>query len=355
MSNKQKTKKIHIEFLRILAIFFVLFNHTETKGYTLYTLEQGTIAHWLYLMLAIFVKIAVPIFFMISGALLLSKEETIADVLKKRVFKMLLVLIGCHLVNYVYFLGKKLPSFSFMEFFERIYAGRGVLALWYLYAYLGFLLILPFLRMLVKYMKDRDYHYLIMLYLLIQLLYIFQYFMWQGDLGYNENFFVFTSETTVFYPLLGYYIENCIAKKNLTKDIMCKMIVISLLSIFITCLLTKYRCGVIGEWEENSSQKFFECFIFIPAATVYLVTKYFFENHSVNPKIQKLIITLGGCSFGIYLFENIYRVSTEKIFYVLSRYLPVLLASVGWIACACCLGMVVTLILKKIPVIKKFI
>ena len=116
MQKERENKKIHIEFLRMLAMFLVLFNHTETKGFTLYTLEQETLLHWFYLTLSIFVKVAVPIFFMISGALLLPKEESIKEVFQKRILKIVLVLIGCHFVNYIYFLGRKISLFSLLHF-----------------------------------------------------------------------------------------------------------------------------------------------------------------------------------------------------------------------------------------------
>lgn len=355
MQKEEKNKKIHIEFLRILAMFLVLFNHTETKGFTLYTLEQGTLLHWFYLTLSIFVKVAVPIFFMISGALLLPKEESIKELYQKRVLKIVLVLTGCHFVNYIYFLGRKISLFSLSHFLERVYTGKGVLALWFLYAYLAFLVMLPFLRKLVKNMKEKDYHYMIILFLIIQIVYVMEYLLWQGEVSYNESFSLFITSTIVFYPLLGHYIENCQTQAADAKSVIKKLLFLSVIVILITGVLTQYRCYMVGEWEENSSQKFFECFIFIPAITVYLASKQFFDTHSVNKIVKRGIEIAGTCSFGVYLFEYIYRVRTEKIFHFLSRFLPVLPACLIWIFCACSMGVIITYVLKKIPLVRKFI
>ena len=60
-----KGKKIYIEVLRCIAIFFVIFNHTEEYGFDLYKETAETLPYIIYLTISIFCKAAVPIFFMI--------------------------------------------------------------------------------------------------------------------------------------------------------------------------------------------------------------------------------------------------------------------------------------------------
>ena len=64
-----KGKKIYIEVLRCIAIFFVIFNHTEEYGFDLYKETAETWPYIIYLTISILCKAAVPIFFMISGGL----------------------------------------------------------------------------------------------------------------------------------------------------------------------------------------------------------------------------------------------------------------------------------------------
>lgn len=74
--NNNRTKKIYLEILRILAILFVIFNHTGVNGFLIFQKYSYTTGQfWLYLYISTFVTCAVPVFFMISGALLLSKDE----------------------------------------------------------------------------------------------------------------------------------------------------------------------------------------------------------------------------------------------------------------------------------------
>ena len=77
-------KKIYFELMRVIAVGLVIFNHID--GYTLYQVSSGS-AQWFYMFLTMITRINVPLFFMISGALLLRKQEEFPLVLKKRVKK----------------------------------------------------------------------------------------------------------------------------------------------------------------------------------------------------------------------------------------------------------------------------
>lgn len=83
MNQKKTNRKSYIDLLKIMAIYMVLFNHTKDKGFILFTIAQGSKLYPFYLFNAIWIKIAVPLFFMTSGALLLGKEESIGQILKK--------------------------------------------------------------------------------------------------------------------------------------------------------------------------------------------------------------------------------------------------------------------------------
>lgn len=83
MAGAAKKKKIHIEFLRALCIWLVMFTHTSTSGFSLYLERPASFFFPLYIAVPFWVKTAVPIFFMISGALLLEKEESISRIFKK--------------------------------------------------------------------------------------------------------------------------------------------------------------------------------------------------------------------------------------------------------------------------------
>ena len=74
-----KQRKLYLDFLRIIAIIFVIYNHTSEKGYYLYAYDSPFILKVIYIATGALIAVAVPIFFMISGSLLIPKEESIGD------------------------------------------------------------------------------------------------------------------------------------------------------------------------------------------------------------------------------------------------------------------------------------
>ena len=159
----KKEKYVYLEVLRIVAMFFVIFNHTGVEGFFLYYKQDlGSFSYWIYLFISIFCKFSVSIFFMISGALMLGKEEDTKTLWKKRIFKMLIILIGISTFYYIIELRVKFETFSLKNYLTMIYTGKGQkYHLWYLNLYIAYLISLPFLRSMAKSLKKENYDYLI--------------------------------------------------------------------------------------------------------------------------------------------------------------------------------------------------
>ena len=88
-----RTKKNStIEFLRFACIWLVMFTHTATEGFSLYLNEQSSPWFPLYLTVPFSSKQRFP-FFMISGALLLGKEEPVSVIFHKRILRFAAVLV----------------------------------------------------------------------------------------------------------------------------------------------------------------------------------------------------------------------------------------------------------------------
>lgn len=72
---KEGTRIVLFDIIRILAIFMVIFNHTGQNGFMLFTTEPvGTFNFWLYMVISLICKPAVPLFFMISGVFSFNNE-----------------------------------------------------------------------------------------------------------------------------------------------------------------------------------------------------------------------------------------------------------------------------------------
>lgn len=347
-TNEKIDRKTYIDAVKILAIFLVLFNHTGTKGYVLFLISKNSSYYWLYVVSSILTKINIPLFLMASGALLLKKEESIKTILRKRFFKYLIILIICSFISYLYTCFRlKYLNFSFGYFIKTLYEYGLNTSYWYLYMYLAYILMLPFLRKLAKAMTNKEYMWMIITYAIMEILSIVEFLIWKGTVTHNISFSFFMHIDYIFYPLIGFFIEERLSKENFNRKNFLIMILLSVVVVIICCLLTNYRCKILNQWNEENSQKFLNVLIFIPTITIFYGIKWLSIKHSLNTNNIKAITTISGSVLGIYLFEQIWRQETEKIYYLFLPYVGSWFASVIWILLACVLGGIATLLFKK--------
>lgn len=351
-----KKTKYHIELLRIMAILFVIFNHTGTNGFFLFSVRAESPFYWLYLSLSILCKIAVPIFYMISGALLLQTEETIAILFKKRIFRVLAVIFIFSLLQYTYMIFTNHMEFNVFDFLGIIYSNNIAPAYWYLYSYLGLLIMLPFLRKIAHAMNKNDYMYIfICQFIIVGVMPILQYLFTRGDYNLNGNISVPIITSGIFYFLSGHFFENMLNEEayNLKRCVI--LIFSSILVIFISCLMTYYKAQVTGICIEKESQLFHNVLISVPTFTAYYCSKYFFIKVNVKDSVKKIILYFGSLTFGIMLLENILRDELIFVFNFLSPYLGSLLSCCIFVTTVFLCGTIVTSALKLMPGIKKII
>lgn len=346
-------RKLYIDVLRIMATLMIMFNHTSTFGFALYTVRTDGILYWIYLFLAISAKTAVPIFFMISGGLLLEREETLETLLKKRFLRFVIVLLAGTASHYAYFANWERSELSMSGLVERVFSGNMVTPYWYLYSYLGFLLMLPILRKLVSVLQTQDFVYLIGMYFLMKLLSVVQFLVWKGSIEHSPYFSFFIMGDNIFYPLLGYFVEHRLPQKFYEKKYTYVAALSAIVTVGVCCVLTFLQSRLFDVWDEGSTQTFFNTFIFVPAGCLYFIIKYWFAKHFVDEKISRKISAIGECTFGVYVFETIYREETKRVLELLIQYFPTIIACGIWIICAFAMGSVVTLIIKQIPGIRK--
>ena len=355
-SGTDNKRLVHLDVLRIIAIYMVLFNHTGTKGFVLFTVSRESAFFPFYLCNAIFIKIAVPLFFMVSGALLLRKEESLCKVTGRFVrFLIILIVASAIAYFYKYFRLQAVDHISLVDFFTLLYKEPLSDGLWFLYAYLGYLLVLPFLRAIAQNMEKKMFIWLLAVTGLFSFLQIVEWILWRGAVFRYSYFTAFITSFYVLYPLMGYYIENRMPESRYNRKTLAVLLLASCIAIIVCAYMTCWRCSSIGEWEEESCQTFFSTFIYIPAGTVYYVTKYFFITHDLRNRTKRIISIIGNATFGLYLIEQICRRETVFIYSCLKPYIHSLPACWVWILAACMMGIIITIIIKKAPFIGKYI
>ena len=362
-----KEKKLYLELIRALAIFLVIFNHTETKGFFLFSVRQSSALYPLYMFLSIACKTGVPLFWMVSGSLLLPKEESIRYVYRHRVLRMVLVLVLFSFFFYLFTIFKGLDVFDFTYFLTRLYTEGHVIAYWFLYSYIGMLMMLPFLRKLVKSMTKNQFLYLFLLILIMKgVIPILQYLVSTipaVKTATDNNALVMNGYLTsnlfsqdVFYFIAGYYFGCYLKDEELNRKHALAWVSAGILAIVISCLMTQYKINITGVADEESSETFYNNLISFPTFAVFYSARLFFCRRSISAGVKKIILVLGRSAFGIMLCENALRMQLEPYYYYYFKPLfPRMLACLIWVAVIYLAGLVITTGLKQIPGIKKLI
>lgn len=309
-----KNKILYVEILRVLAILFVLFNHTRNDGYTHFTLcAGGTFSYWFWMFFSIFCKFSVPLFFMISGMMLLGKEESLAVLWKKRILKFSCILVLFSLFQYLW---ECLPAgrmFSVREYFLLLYSKGVVEVYWFLYLYLAFLMMLPFLRKIAQNLKAQEFNYLVVLMIVFGgLIPAAEYLIFKGTVTLNV-LIVPTGVLgiTFFYPLIGYYLG--IKLKEVTNKTCLITAGLFVFSMAVMMFMTDFRIRVTGNMKDGLDT-FYQSLQPLVAIFVFLIVRRLFENKTFPKLTEKFIISFGGSVFGIYLIEKMVREALSGIF-----------------------------------------
>lgn len=353
----KEEKKIYIEALRIICIFCVIFNHTKTNGFFLFSVAITSPFYWFYMFISVACKVAVPVFFMIGGALLLEKEESYKDLYKKRVLKFIIILIGISLFYYIYLGYRRGSIMNLTDFARSLYSTNISVALWYLYSYIGFLVMLPLLRKMVKAMETKDYVYLAAASVIISgVIPILSFLLNGSTIELNRNFSVpILTVSSIIYPIMGYFFEKILDKKYYTGKIALYLILLSICCIAISCFMTQLNASITGELSEDASQIFHNKLIMIPSFTVYFCLKLFFMNINLNKHLEQILIFVGSTTFGIYLFEAVLRYQLDFVLNYLKSFMPTLLACIIYVSVCVGTGCILVGLLKKIPVLKNWL
>lgn len=361
----KKSKLVYIEILRILACFLVIFNHSDGKGFFLFSAcENGSLKWYLYLAMAIVCRVAVPLFFMISGALLLVRaDEKLSTIYKKNVLKIFMILVTFAFLYYISNVKNSTNVFSIKHFFREIYSydynmHKDISAhLWYLYAYIGFLAYLPFIKALVQNLKTKYFYYLIVISIILSgILPIMECFIFDGNVGLSTYFRTSWILTDIFmYPCIGYFLQERLEIEKVKKEHIILLWLTNIVCIGISCYMATYKGRIDGQY---NTQSFFTAFVVVNAITLFLTAKKLCACRKLASSVNKIIISLGSTTFGIYLL-HIWIKGTDfnqKVYkYVYNLFGNSMITAFIWCIFMMLVGYVITIILKKIPIIKKLI
>ena len=276
----KKERIYYYDLLRAIAIICVILCHVDV----FFGAFDSDLKLILIPALHHIALIGVPIFLMISGALILNKDYTLSYFLKRRfsriiypfIFWMALILI----IGYFYF--NWIPDHLW-----KIFIGDPGIS-WFFWMLIGIYLFIPILNaFLMEYeLKGLEY-FLVMWAIALILNSVNQISLLQLDLSYFAGF--------IGFPILGYYLDN---KKFRYND--SQMFLIALIILIISWFTYDY-CGYYHI--DNIINPIYLNFptIFMSIG-VFLLVKYADALKLINKSayLTKVITSISICSYGIY-------------------------------------------------------
>ncbi len=201
----QKEKILWIDYLRVLATFSVVFLHTSIPLLDKFDSAPDIfLKWWIGNIYDSSVRFCVPVFIMITGALLLNKEIPLKLFLKRRFTRILLPFVFWNLV------------YLFLRYDHREHAGvMDVLQwgynllltdavsyhLWFVYVLIGLYLFIPILNKWISHCTEREMEYFLIIWVFTLLIrYPFLPMLRSFvDLSYFSGY--------IGYLVLGYYLS----------------------------------------------------------------------------------------------------------------------------------------------------
>ena len=206
MQQKSNQRVIYLDLLRVVATFAVILLHVSAGDF-LYLSFSGD--WYIALVYDSLVRWSVPVFVMISGVLFLNpnKEITYQDILKKRVFRLLLAYVFWTLLYVLNgFIMTDFDNFSILHLLRRSIAAPCV-HLWFLPMLMGVYLLIPMLRKIAQDIRLLRYA------LIIWIVFVFvSFFQFVEAFKLVKHFYsLFRMNSIVGYSgyfLLGYFLSR---------------------------------------------------------------------------------------------------------------------------------------------------
>lgn len=344
MTVAKKENLDWINNLRFFSLLAVIILHTTSP--VLETWNKGPLSTWLIGdFFNTLTRFAVPVFVMISGALLLHREYEIVDFLKKRLIRIVIPFLFWSLiyVGYEFYIEDVTYTGDTWETIRQVlhflkYGSS--YHLWYVYMLIGLYLFIPIISKFVRNATPNEILYFLIVWFVVMVFsqpYMSR-FKPQIDVRYFEGF--------VGYLVLGHYLAfKPLVKKRIGLWIF----------IFLACLagytvgtylLFKHYNGISTLLYEPLSPP-----IVLMAISVFMLGRLWY------PKVPAIFITIrnffGRYNYGIYLGHAIVLSALSEFDINYTIFNP--WVSIPCIALVCfCLSSLLVYLINKLPFGKYF-
>ena len=324
---------------RIIAIFAVVLLHVAADVVT--DMPLGSSYWWVGNVIDACVRWCVPIFVMISGALLLdpAKQESLQSFYTKRVSRVVWPLIFWSAFYMLWDMSRNVIQQGDWhdEILRRLLSGAPYYHLWFLYMILPLYMFAPFFRKVVLNSTRQELTVLIVLLFLISACNAVAVAM-----GLVTSVFFITSFLSyVAYFFVGYFVRTSIAEYSVAK----------LWSVFIACVIfTAVGCYELGEQSSLQSGFYFYGYLSVTVIPMSVSLMYLLKHYQSQGE-GALIKQVSGLTLGVYLVHPVLLKLLQEVGYGATNFNP--LWSVPVISVFIfTLSMALVFLISKLPVVR---
>lgn len=345
MDTTKPKRTLYLDVLRVTSMFGVILLHVLAGPLRN---NIGSTSWIIYDVLAAFATVSVPIFFMISGALILNSTNTknLKYVWKNRILKILIpFLIWSIIAIITYAIHDHRFSWKLLLGSIALLPGRyAAPALWFVYPLLVIYIISPVLKYMIDAIPRKLLTYLLIIWIITSV--IFSTLANTLPEPYSRIFTLRPDWQFVSgylgYFILGYYLATM--KKQFKTSILS---LISIATILISSTLTYFFSIQLQQYDERINT-YVSLFVLIISTMVFLIAKNRDTNFSdFTTKFTEFHAPL---SYGVYLVHNLFVLTITTPLFInldlsLEQFLPLDFVVIS------ALSVFTILILSKIPVI----
>ena len=349
-----QTKRIfYFDALRVIAILCVvllhvtghLFEMTQYTPVTIYSLNG-----FFEIFMNNFTRIGVDLFFMLSGALLLARQWTISDFLKKRILRItkpflfwsliftILLVVASYFISSIHFITHFGIHDILKLFWDTLMCNApGSAVYWFFWMMLGVYITMPIFNKWVSNASLGEVEYFLILWIVETL---FEYTLMM-DCPVKLTYF-----TSPFgLVLLGYYLRHTKRKIFNNSYIALLLIIMPAILMFVYSLFIANPVDLF-EFHRYSILPIIEC------VGVFCLFKTSSRLNNPSNVTSKVISSIAMCSYGMYLIHSQMIMFVRKILHISFNF-PInyfILFFVGFV-----LSWFVIYALSKIPILDDYV
>lgn len=288
----KETKLQWADSLRALATISVIILHVTAP---LLTSMDFLADWWIGNIIQSLVRFSVPIFFMLTGALLFDKEYPVGIFLKKRFFRVIIPFLFWSIPYILFGLTLKILHKEELDFFKVFifiinqFKNGSSYHLWFVYTLLGIYLFIPIISKWIRNSTNKEILYFLILWLVTILFTypILSIFKTKIDFSYFTGF--------LGYTVLGYYLKKINFKSSEKKDFIA--IILFFTGLAITIMGTYFLFKLKGKMDELYYE-YLTLNVLMCSIGIYLYIK---DKEIKNQFVLKLLNLMNEFSYGIYL------------------------------------------------------